>query len=348
MAAFAIYRMPHQCGCTLIRQTTGDVAEFDDYAALGDACGFAVAPFAIDSAHPVVVIAPQSVEQFADASEISDALASDIDAICRANYTDDTAPRTSRDDYAEQFDCFHSAVADGRFRKLVLSRRSAEPTAGKAPSALFADACSHYPRMFICLLSAPRCGTWLVSTPELLLECADRRCRTMALAGTMRHAETSEKAWSRKNIREQAIVAKYIRRLLAEIGNDLEEEGPYTVQAGDLAHLRTDFSFTLTDESALGACIARLHPTPAVCGLPKDAARRFILDREHTGRGYYSGFCGPLNIDGRSHLFVSLRCMRLRQDFADLYAGGGIMPDSEENSEWQETRNKMDTMRRLL
>ena len=121
--------------------------------------------------------------------------------------------------------------------------------------------------------------------------------------------------------------------------------------------------------ASVGRLLEALHPTPAVCGLPKDEAFRFILDNEHTPRRYYSGFMGPLfssqftvhssqlnaqfskfNVQCSmgTHLFVSLRCMNIASDFYHLYAGGGLLKSSTEEQEWQETEAKMETMRRCV
>ena len=91
-----------------------------------------------------------------------------------------------------------------------------------------------------------------------------------------------------------------------------------------------------------------LHPTPAVCGLPKEEAYRFIIDTENYDRSYYSGIIGWLAPEGDTTLYVNLRCMRIDKDTATLYAGGGILPTSEAESEWEETQHKMDTMRNIL
>ena len=98
----------------------------------------------------------------------------------------------------------------------------------------------------------------------------------------------------------------------------------------------------------VGALLDVLHPTPAVCGLPKREAFNFILDNERVSRQYYSGFMGPLLMNDSTHLYVSLRCMHICDHQYQLYAGGGLLPDSVEEQEWQETEAKMETMRNLL
>ena len=151
-----------------------------------------------------------------------------------------------------------------------------------------------------------------------------------------------------KNIQEQRFVSTYITERLEQVASDIEEKGPYTARAGHLVHLRSDFHFTLSDASRLGELLNALYPTPAVCGLPKDAARDFIIHNEFASRQYYSGFAGPLYLEGGTHLFVSLRCMRIDQEACSLYAGGGLLSDSDMETEWRETECKMDTMRGLL
>jgi isochorismate synthase len=128
----------------------------------------------------------------------------------------------------------------------------------------------------------------------------------------------------------------------------VEETGPFTKRAADLVHLCSDFHAVTNGTKAVGEIVASLHPTPAVCGLPKWEARELLLRSEPASRHFYSGFCGPLNIDSQTKLFVSLRCMEIGSDGYRLYAGGGLLKDSVEEQEWQETEAKMQTMRRLL
>ena len=127
-----------------------------------------------------------------------------------------------------------------------------------------------------------------------------------------------------------------------------QRAGPYPAYAGALSHLKTDFHFSLKDNKNLGDLLKVLHPTPAVCGLPKEEAYRFILENEGYDRKYYSGFIGWLDPEGRTDLYVNLRCMHIEDEQLTLYAGGGLLASSELNDEWQETEKKLQTMRRIL
>ena len=276
----------------------------------------------------------------------------------RGNAPDDKR-EDGRDDkvskyYKVDFANYHSQLENGHFRKIVLARCADEDMpAGVEKMDLFYRACEMYPRLFIALVETPQSGCWLTATPEILLDGKAQDWRTIALAGTMKlegdqlNGEGETLTWSTKNIQEQRIVATYITECLEQFTGDFREEGPRTVRAANLVHLRSDFTFKLADNEHIGDVLQALHPTPAVCGLPKREAFNFIVKNEHTPRRYYSGFMGPLQMDD-THLYVSLRCMNIEGDKCHLYAGGGLLKDSTEELEWQETEAKMETMKRLI
>ena len=269
-------------------------------------------------------------------------LRSCAESACSSSLADDP-----RSDYHIDFANFHAHLVNGDFAKLVLSRSIFIPADSPlSPVELYQKACASYPRMMIILVSTPQSGMWLVATPEILLSGRGAQWQTVALAGTMPFSE--QVLWSDKNIQEQRYVATYITEQLEQFTSDFTETGPRTVRAGHLAHLRSDFHFQLNDTQTIGEIIQTLHPTPAVCGLPKHQALNFILHNEHHDRSYYSGFMGPLFVDDTTHLFVTLRCMQLFTNGYHLYAGGGILCDSQEEQEWHETEIKLDTMRRVI
>ena len=339
MRSFALFRLPYEKRCTLVVQTTGVPQELMACNELSGQQGFVMAPFAVSPSHPLLLIrADEVTSDLTDLDGLSDLV--------------DTHGLTALDkgvhaDYHMNFANFHAQLCNHSFQKLVLSRSIELPRTGdETPLQLFQRACERYPRMMICLVYTPQSGLWLAATPEILLAGKDRQWQTIALAGTMKYEE--ELRWSDKNIQEQRYVATYITRQLEQFTHDFTEEGPRTARAGHLAHLRSDFLFSLPDESVVGDLLQALHPTPAVCGLPKQEAFRFIQQNEHHDRSYYSGFMGPLFLNGQTNIFVTLRCMQLFRDGYRLYAGGGLLKDSVEEQEWQETETKLDTIRRLF
>ncbi|MFA7044036.1 MAG: chorismate-binding protein, partial [Bacteroidales bacterium] len=125
-------------------------------------------------------------------------------------------------------------------------------------------------------------------------------------------------------------------------------KGPFAYRAGMLIHLKTAFCFQMIDNGKIGDLLDMLHPTPAVCGYPKEEAYRLITEEEGYDRLYYSGFIGELALSGKTNLFVNLRCMQTGTKFLTLFAGGGLLSSSELESEWEETEAKLQTMLYLM
>ncbi|ADB36833.1 chorismate-binding protein [Spirosoma linguale] len=259
------------------------------------------------------------------------------------------------------------AMQRGEFRKVVLSRTKQVQFAD-APNAvaLFDKLCTAYPTAFISAVSIPERGQiWVSATPERLVSVdAAGLFRTASLAGTQSAFEAdgtpkrpAEAMWSQKEIEEQALVSRYIIECFKKIRlREYLEEGPKTVIAGNLMHLST--YFTVDTQAVrypqLGTVMLRLlHPTSAVCGMPRDAAFNFISQYETHDREFYSGFLGPVNVSvdnegAESDLFVHIRCMKLEGNKATLYAGAGLTEDSVPEREWVETEMKCQTLLQVL
>ena len=404
MGAFAIYRLPYQTQCTLVVQGDGDPEVLLSIGELSGRSGYVVAPFALSEESPLLLMRADETAQLPlflgdedqtslltpeRLAEVCPAFANTPFSLCGESEgrgmnpplnggfegmgVQKLPPRggleggsQSRLRYHIDFANFHSHLQTGEFQKIVLARCCHEPLpVGVSALQLFQKACERYPRMFVTLFSSRQSGTWLMATPEILLDGSGQQWRTIALAGTM-EVQQGEPNWSTKNIHEQRYVATYITECLEQfllgdaspltsplsphtpMTHDIREEGPYTMQAANVLHLRSDFSFTLPEDAAIGRLLRRLHPTPAVCGLPKQQTFDFILRNESVPRRYYSGFTGPLALSGETHLYVSLRCMQIAADGCYLYAGGGLLRDSDEEQEWQETESKLQAMKALL
>ncbi len=250
-----------------------------------------------------------------------------------------------------------AAIREGRFQKVVLSRQKKVPLPGDFDQMqTYLRLCRHYPLAFVSLVSVPGHGTWMGASPEILVSVDRHRIfRTMALAGTQPYlpeVPPSQVAWTQKEIEEQALVSRYIINCFKQIRlREFEEDGPKTVVAGNLMHLRTDFQVDTqaTCFPQLGTVMLRLlHPTSAVCGMPKEAALRFIRENEGYDRAFYSGYLGPVNLEEESHLYVNLRCSQWLENGAILYAGAGITASSVAEKEWRETELKCQTMYHVL
>lgn len=230
----------------------------------------------------------------------------------------------------------------------------------------FDKLCKAYPTAFISAVSLPHLGVvWMGASPETLVSQNSKGIfRTMALAGTQSAYDAdgnlikpSEALWRQKEIEEQSFVTRYIINCLKKIRvREFEEEGPKTVIAGNLMHLRTDIIIDTVEinfPQLATVMLDLLHPTSAVCGMPKEPATDFILKNEGYDREFYSGFLGPINMqnnnsEAESHIFVNLRTMKLQNGIATLYAGCGITADSNPEKEWNETEMKTQTLGRVI
>ncbi|WP_109437584.1 chorismate-binding protein [Aquimarina sp. AU119] len=239
------------------------------------------------------------------------------------------------------------------FKKVVLSRKEEVVCENNDALEIYKRLVMNYPKAFVYCWYHPKIGMWLGATPETLLHVKENNFYTMALAGTQPYLGEMNVEWGDKEIEEQKMVTDFILDELTPVSKRIESSNVYTYRAGTLLHLRTDIKVVLkTASSDIAKVIQIVHPTPAVCGLPKKDAKSFILEYEGYDRKYYTGFLGELNVNKNgkieSSLFVNLRCMEMKPDKAILYVGGGITKDSEPEKEWEETVKKTETMKKVL
>jgi isochorismate synthase len=245
---------------------------------------------------------------------------------------------------------FAGAVGGGRIDKVVLTRR----VDLRSPVEL--DVVNALRRL---ALGAPESTTYafrrggstvLGSTPERLARTEGRSFRTMAVAGSIRRgADADEDAAlalellaSEKDREEQAIFVDSIRDQLAPIAASLEvAPGPSVMTLRFVQHLATEISGTLPEARGLLSLADLLHPTPAVGGKPRDVALALVEEHEGFDRGWYAGPIGWLGADGDGELYVALRCGIVDHTRATLFAGCGIVADSDAAAEWEESRMKL-------
>lgn len=239
-------------------------------------------------------------------------------------------------------------LKSGALQKVVLSRKEILTLNTVTPFEYFKRACILYPNTFCYCWYHPNIGMWIGATPETLVKLNINQFETMALAGTLPFKGSENIIWGNKEIEEQQIVVDSILKELNPVTNNLTKGKTSTQKAGGLLHLKTIISGTLNTPEGIEKLIELLHPTSAVCGLPKIEAKKFISDNENYNRKYYTGYLGEINPKGTSNLFVNLRCMELHSKQVSIYVGGGITSLSNSEKEWQETVNKSQIMKQIL
>ncbi|MEP6804028.1 MAG: chorismate-binding protein [Flavobacterium sp.] len=273
-----------------------------------------------------------------------------FDAIEIEDLSFDTAAKIQYEDLVSKG---IEAIKNEEFKKVVLSRSEKVDLAEFDFIETFQHLIELYPTTFSYAFFHPEIGFWMGATPEQLLKANGNVFETTALAGTQKANLEAEIVWQQKEKDEQQYVTDFIVKRLREVASAVDITEPYSVKAGSIWHIKTDISGVLNANSTLEEVIDTLHPTPAVCGLPKKKAKAFIIENENYHRTFYTGFLGELNSsfannDISSDLFVNLRSMQIQDNKAILYMGCGITKESIPEKEWEESVNKSMTMKRVL
>jgi isochorismate synthase len=198
---------------------------------------------------------------------------------------------------------------------------------------------------------------FLGATPEQLARLRADEVTTMSLAGSIRRGETPDEDErlgqalldSAKDRDEHAVVTRAMMEALGETCVDLlVSDEPSLLKLGNIQHLCTPIRGRLNNGHGLLDLVERLHPTPAVGGRPRDAALQLIREHERLDRGWYAGPVGWLDERGEGEFAVALRSALLHGNTATLFAGCGIVADSDPEREYAEADLKFKPMSAAL
>jgi isochorismate synthase len=344
---FAAYRHPGQGEVTLVIQNEIDVCELSDLSELTEKRGFLIAPFYSGQGNKTFLIRPDIlIRNYASESQINELTTITATYL---NGAEHLAPeQTTKEEFIQQVENIIEAIKTREYEKVVISRvKIVEGDYKSLLADIFKLLSEQYINSFIYLFRV-RDQCWIGASPEPLICTRENELITVSLAGTRPYNETNLELakWNKKELIEQEYVTRYIEKILADYKiKKYQKKGPYTKKAGHLLHLRTDFIFPVNLlKHNLYSFIGALHPTSAVCGMPMVKAREFISSVENHNREYYAGFIGPVGIDDKLQLFVTLRCMKVFEHQLALYVGGGITSESVPDEEWEETEIKAGTL----
>jgi isochorismate synthase len=243
-------------------------------------------------------------------------------------------------------------INSNTFEKVVLSRKEVLELPNFTFEKVLSSLILKYPNSFRYCFFHPEIGLWMGASPEQLLNFNQNKAQTVSLAGTQLNSDNQNFIWGEKEIIEQKTVTKYIVDALKSCGAEVVKSEPYTFQAGSIVHIKTDIEAQFESEVNVLNLLELLHPTPAVCGFPKNEALEFISATEGYDREFYAGYLGEWNQDGNFDLYVNLRCMKLEitegHAKAKLFIGCGINSGSQPENEFFETVNKSQTLKSIL
>lgn len=345
---FACFRLPQEgtkvseVGLQRVAQVTPTSAEA--LRSLAEVAGFLVAPFADSPTSPMLFITSESPLRTLH-------LSLDTTPLQKEPPSPKVLHEACPPSYTSTFSRFMQRLEQGEAAKLVLAHRAdLPPLPVERLVAGFCRALSRYPDAFVALYYTPQSGLWLSATPEMLLRGTAMQYQTVALAGTMpRQKDTGLAIWSEKNRQEHQFVSDFIAATLTAAGIPFTTHPLESMPVGKLQHLQARFTFQMPSGYAPITLAEQLHPTPAICGTPQARAEQIILKEEPMPRAYYAGCIGWYEPRSMVELFVHIRCLQLLPHEAlRLYAGGGILQDSDLESEWREVQEKMASIYSLM
>ncbi|TVZ55460.1 isochorismate synthase [Lutibacter sp. Hel_I_33_5] len=330
---FVAYRKPKESLVSGLFQKNDEVFFTSDFSE----SGFVFAPF--DAEKPKILIPKEQSEFIQETITISGEVISTI-----KNVNSDISEKK---EHLKMIEKAIEAINQNKIKKVVLSRKEEIDVLDFNIVEVFKRLLLKYNNAMVYVWYHPAIGLWLGATPETFLKIDGKEFTTMSLAGTQTLKKDKKIVWKAKEIDEQQLVTDYIVDSLSNICDVISIADRETSIAGNLVHLKTKISGNIKDQNS--KLIEKLHPTPAVCGMPLLASKEFIKENEIYKRTYYTGFLGELNIENKkSELFVNLRCMKVENNKAIIFIGGGITKDSIPEKEWEETIAKAQTMKSIL
>ncbi|HYZ46068.1 MAG TPA: isochorismate synthase [Actinomycetota bacterium] len=261
--------------------------------------------------------------------------------------------RRTRDEDAQQWELSVAracqAIRDGLVTKVVLAREiCVEAATSFDPGRVVRRLAGRYPECFVFSFDG-----WVGASPELLVRRRGLHVESTVLAGTAMRGSTehdddaarSVLLASRKDRHEHELAVASVRDALAPMAADLTVDGsPGVLRLNNVQHLATDVHARLASPTSVLDLVARLHPSAAVCGVPTDKALALIRELEGLDRGRYSGPIGWTDARGDGEWAIALRCAELDGRRARLFAGNGIVSDSDPQAELAETELKLKPM----
>ncbi|MGH2404755.1 MAG: isochorismate synthase [bacterium] len=244
------------------------------------------------------------------------------------------------------------AVRDGQLRKIVLARAINVTGLRARPATALRRLSADYPNCAIFAVArGDRC--FLGATPERLVRIRDSRVNTAAVAGSAPRGGTPDEderlgealLKNPKDRLEHAVVVDMLREVISEACDDVTTAvGPTLLKVANIQHLETALAGRLRERLSILELAGRLHPTPAVGGLPRDRALGWMREHEELERGWYAGPVGWIDRRGEGEFAVAIRSALMHGNRARLFAGCGIVADSDPDQEYAESWLKLRPM----
>lgn len=287
----------------------------------------------------------------------------ELDQVCKAEsysispkknkFTKISLPESQSDEHKRWFHSVENAtdlIKSKAFKKIVLARhlkvKLEEPV---SDTHILNNLRNQYPDCYSFLIRQDEEASFIGCSPERLASFNNRRVLTEGLAGSISRGKTAsedailehELLNSQKDLNEHAFVMDAIGENLERYSDLLEHpETPGIKKLSNVQHLYTPVSAKIKEGVSRTEVLAKLHPTPAVGGYPREQAMPFISKLENFDRGWYAAPVGWINANGAGEFVVAIRSGLIKKDEVRFFAGCGIVEDSNPQKEWDETNLK--------
>ena len=323
------------------------------------------ASFAFDSTSPSVLVIPEIVLGQKNGKSwitwIGDKNQPGLEKISNSSISGEITWQDAAKDeevWRQQVTKAITAIKDGLVEKVVLARDlTATSTKEIDARTLLQRLEIEYPSTWLFLVNG-----LVGATPELLVRLSKSLVTSRVLAGTIRKSGNEDRdlalaaslAKSSKDLEEHEYAVKSIADGLAPFCSSTNvPESPFVLHLANVMHLATDVTGVLNSsarQADIFTLIEQLHPSAAVCGTPTEVAKKYISQLEQMDRGRYSGPVGWIDAQGDGEIAIALRCGLLSEDRKSIriFAGCGIVADSNPEKEFAESQSKLIPMRTAL
>jgi menaquinone-specific isochorismate synthase len=323
------------------------------------------ASFAFDSTSPSVLVIPEIVLGQKNGKSwitwIGDKNQPGLEKISNSSISGEITWQDAAKDeevWRQQVTKAITAIKDGLVEKVVLARDlTATSTKEIDTRSLLQRLEIEYPSTWLFLVNG-----LVGATPELLVRLSKSLVTSRVLAGTIRKSGNEDRdlalaaslAKSSKDLEEHEYAVKSVADGLAPFCSSTNvPESPFVLHLANVMHLATDVTGVLNSsarQADIFTLIEQLHPSAAVCGTPTEVAKKYISQLEQMDRGRYSGPVGWIDAQGDGEIAIALRCGLLSEDRKSIriFAGCGIVADSNPEKEFAESQSKLIPMRTAL
>lgn len=251
---------------------------------------------------------------------------------------------TKKNDYINYLNTIFKSIASGQFKKVVASRTKLERKPDNFnPKIAFESLKENLPNTFVFWLYVKNEIHMMGASPEIIGIFENSKFTTYSLAGTI----SKKDQFTDKEYLEQEIVTDSIKNILSKYQSKIAITPKEQFQFGNIKHILNQIEIEV-DSKEFKTIIDEIHPSAALSGFPKKEVIDFINQNEPQSRSFYTGLCHQIINNKTQYAFAFLRCFEIFENELLFYAGGGIIKDSDIETEWLETERKINSIKNIV